>query len=615
MNQYYSLHVSLFLKTPLLSSGGEDATHGISRMFFRNAEDQIVLQGSHVKGKLREAMEEITALGKWGESDINSWFGPKTEDDPIQLNRARLQFSDFRLVQAQIPNRHHTQTRVSIDSQTGTSRENFLLTLETLYPSGTLTEWRGIINFFAASKSEANKMGMLFETGLRWIAAMGGIKGCGYGRLEKVQTALEVCQNLEKINANAGQQFYHIIFEFESELFVGGLVNHTNFRESQKIIPGSVIKGALARFLNELCGVSVNKPIDKTNTAVSGSFPQLAERFSQIGISHAFPCPPLQNIRAVTIPFSVVKDSQDNYSDVALCPSPMLDQEGKAPEFQIDWKNPHAKDADFGWPKCGMINKTRTRIESKTRTAKEEALYTFQYLSPYANRQNQQSNAPSSKLRWIANITLPSGFSQKIIKEIQQALNNGWCFLGKRNTRFTATLHSGHAPSKIAPHPNGLLIDDVAIVSLQTDALLFDAYEQAKSANQLDLRQLYQEYWNQATGGTCEMTDTFFARQKFWGGYIARRFKALSENHYYPFILTAAGSVFKLKARDPESARTQLQTLQTYGLPLPESIISKINKNGIPNDKIWEYCPFVPENGFGEININLKYHWEHQFQS
>lgn len=613
MNQHYDLHVSLYLKAPLLSSGGEDAARGLSRRFYRNAEGRLVLQGSHVKGKLKEAMRELLPMGHWIESELDSWFGKDADDHPTLLERARLQFSDFFLAQSQVSATSSSQTRVAIDKQTGTSRENFLLTLETLFPAGTSTEWQGCISFSAADQTTAEAMRVKLDAGLRWIAAIGGVKGSGYGRLEKVATRLETFKAAESSRAtDPKQQHYHLVFEFDSDLFVGGLVNKTNFRESQRVIPGAVIKGALARFLNESCGVSPEAAIDETNPNVVEHFEHLARNFAQLRISHAFPAPPAQNQRPVTVPFSAVKDSHDRYFDAALCQSPQLDQSGKAPEFQIDWKDPNAKDADFGWAKCKAVNKTRTRILGQTRTAKAEALYTFKYLSPFAYESATSPTSPSGKIRWIANLTLPEGNPQAIVAEIDRVIASGWRFLGKRQARFKATLNPGHAPAYLAQHEDGLLVDGLAVVSLQTEALLFDAYEIVRAKTPFDVRKLYQDYWLEATSGACEMTGVFFARQQFSGGYVARKFQALAEGNYYPFVLTSAGSVFVLRAFNT-AAGSELQKLQESGLPLPQAIKSKFAGKGVPEDQIWRHCPFVPENGFGEININLDWHWQNQF--
>ena len=43
------------------------------------------------------------------------------------------------------------------------------------------------------------------------------------------------------------------------------------------------------------------------------------------------------------------------------------------------------------------------------------------------------------------------------------------------------------------------------------------------------------------------------------------------------------------------------------GLPLPKWALAEY---GQYNRALWENCPFVPENGYGEIAVNLAWHWD-----
>ena len=80
---------------------------------------------------------------------------------------------------------------------------------------------------------------------------------------------------------------------------------------------------------------------------------------------------------------------------------------------------------------------------------------------------------------------------------------------------------------------------------------------------------------------------------------------------YYPYVLTEAGSVFILRAHSQEItlARERLEYLEQHGLPHPDGI-----KRTRP-DELWRDCPFVPENGYGEICINLAWHWEKNYDN
>ncbi len=607
MNQSYELKITLTLKAPLISSGGGDVTRGWNRIFYRNSDGKLALQASHVKGKLREAINELTQMNALKSVNVDELFGKENGAGQYLPETAALHFSDFLFAGTASISK---LTKVSINPQTGASKENFLQIMESIVPSGSLTEWHGKISFFAADDSAAKSLANNLTAGLKWITAVGGAKGSGCGRLEEVKTVLQPAQPSKQIAPVLPvNRDLSLIFEFENDLFVGGVTKKTSYAESQQIIPGAVIKGALAKFLNQLCGTQpLAKAIDAQNQLVQKQFPILAECFSSIHFSHAFPAPPAALVRPVTLPFSIVQaaatdSSKKPFVDVANKAEPFLDASGKAPVFQIDWKNDDGIKADFGWVNCEIINKTRTAIDPQTRRAKEDKLYTFQYLTPYAK--NKQTTA---KVRWIAYVRFPEmddGKLQKLMDEFYQLMRSGWNTMGKRSTRFNCNFAAGRPPAKIRSSSD-VFRNGEAIVSLQTDALLFDGSNLAAQRHTLNLHQIYNDYWQQATKQSCELV-RFFARQKLMGGYLAKRYRLTPK--YYPFVLTEAGSVFVLRANNLENATDCLRRLQEDGLPLPNEIVQRV-----PDDKQpWQVCPFVPENGYGEINLNLACHWDENF--
>lgn len=627
MNKPYQLKVSLTVKAPLISSGGGDVTRGINRIFYRNADGDVAMQGSHIKGKLLEAMQALAHLNAVPDLDIASLFGAGSDEHHLKEGlqaehfipkRAALHFSDFLLEAADPQLGNGRLTRVSIDRRTGTSKENFLQTVEQLFVPGKPVSWVGTISFFAASPEKAQAISRSLTLGLKWITALGASKGTGYGRLSEVTTSLEEWQPPETVHITADESTaYALHFQFIDDLLIGGTTRKGNYIESDPVIPGAAIKGSFARFLNRLCGANPDTlAISRENAPVYAKFPLLAEYFSQLHFSHAFPVKASQAERPVVVPLSTVQTTAGagtgKYFDVARLEAPKLDANGRAPLFEIDWKSSDATVGallgEFGWTSCEIINKTRTAIDSRTRRAQDEMLYTFQYLTPYESGYAAKSKTEKAqhRVKWIANLRFPGAddaVRNKMAREFTDAVRQGWHTLGKRNSRFNLTVEPGCAPDKIPPPPAADLKDQLAIVTLQTDALLFDGRALAGQAGEVDLRQVYQNYWDQATGGSCELA-RFFARQKFAGGYLAKRFRLYPS--YYPFILTVAGSVFVLNVKDLERAQTALSGLSRQGLPLPDAI-----RQRIPRDKAaWEVCPFVPENGYGEIKINLPWHWD-----
>jgi len=610
MNKQYELILKLSIKGPFITSSGADAARGLNLIFSRDIHGRLVINGSHVKGKFREAIRDLKQLKLLSNvDDIENVYLGKVNADGVYLpERGKLHFHDFFLDEACLSDQKNKLTRVKIETKTGTAKENSLLNIEDWFKTGSISKWTGKITFFANNEKEAEAIRQDIIMGFKWITNFGAIKGNGYGRLEKVTAKLNPLKLRKSVQSKTVRnEELALRFEFKNDLFIGGIARGTTFKESQKVIPGAVIKGSLARFLNELCGAEkLTDHINPENEKVHKKFPMLTRYFSQIQFSHAFPSHGKAKERPVVIPFSTVKDTDGKPWDIALTENAILAPNGKALEFQIDWKDFSKLNKLFGWAECQTINKTRTAIEKHTRTAHEEMLYTFQYISPYqmpSSSKNSKRSDRIQKIRWLAKMRLPD--INKIGKEFDHlcdelytAFNSGWRYLGKRDARFNLDVYPGEVENQMPKHTKGNLVDNLAIIALQTDAFLFDGYRLAPE-NNIDLHEVYKRYWDGVTENSCEMIK-YFARQKMSGGYLIKRFNPYPS--YYPYILTEAGSVFILRAKI-DKAQNVLQSLEMKGLPLPKDITSDKNKEP------WQVCPFVPENGFGEICINLAWHW------
>ncbi|NTU50032.1 MAG: hypothetical protein HGA87_03935 [Desulfobulbaceae bacterium] len=631
MNQQYELTVRLTVKGPVISSGGGDGARGLNRVFSLNAENQTIFRGSHVKGKLREALRELSAVLPDKNYDLHVLFGKeqeKEDSDPRHPKRASVRVSDFTLAEDPGSSRIGRNTRVSIDRRTGTSREQHLQMLEKRFESGSSKTWIGTISFFSPDENAAKALGKQLEIGLKWITALGGTKGTGYGRLEKVVTEITSCQPSAAVSLDGEGAVFPLCFEFVDDLLIGGQKKpKSNFVESEKIIPGSAVKGSLARFLNQICGVTPDTlSIDQSNSAVAaaGAFPLLAKYFSRLRFLHAFPVPPGQTARPVVLPYSAVQansaDGELPFCDIALLEGPVLDIKNRAPRFLIDWKESDESveklQKSFGWGSCEIINKTRTAIEEKTRTAEEEKLYTFQYLTPYQLTGCGEPTGEKKRVRWISRLILPQlelDEKQLLLQELNRAIHHGWRYMGKRDARFRLVdIGKETAISRVASRKRTLSQGDLAVILLQTDTLMFDAKALAARKSKVDLQNVYKEYWNKVTGGSCELL-RFFARQHMSGGYLAKKLYPLYSGCYYPYVLTEAGSVFVLEVQCPD-ANTVLNNFIENGLPLPPQITALFPEGKAPWD-YWKKCPFVPENGYGEIIVNLDWHWENCLSS
>lgn len=631
MNTFHELKVELTVRAPFISGGGGDAARSLNKLFVRRSDGWIAINGSHIKGKLREALNDLrkalkelsNQLGIPDEVKIIDLFGPDESTDRAEERKhpqatldyrmkGQLHFSDFIVtspsIQADCSANQKRLTKVRIDSSTGTSKEQALQIVENLFDSGTPVTLLGTISFFSET-GEAASTAEILSVGLKWITALGGSKGSGFGRLERVGTTLRSSVPVFPQILSGHHQEFSIHFEFLDDLLIGGIKKATYFVESENVIPGGAIKGSLARFLNRLCGTIPDwTAIDKQNGAVSAQFPLLAEHFFQIRCSHAFPVEFDRTQRPLAIPFSAVtvKGDKDIY-DVALLDQESFIRQPGHPSFQINWKSFEKAHRLFGWTLPEIINKTRTAIHEESKRAQDEKLFTFQYLTPFQPRKTGRATC-REKIKWIADIRLPDcepEMQRKLAEEFFNAIQQGWQYLGKRDARFNFSIHEPE-PRAFNEHFEEFspeTCDGQAIVVLQTDALMFDGKTLAENATHFpDLHAVYKQFWDEVTDGSCEMI-RFFARQKFAGGYQAKNSFQLHK-HYYPFVLTEAGSVFVLEIKNPDKADNILKQLRQSGLPLPSDIKKLIPKG----TEHWQQCPFVPENGYGEIAINMAWH-------
>jgi len=83
-----------------------------------------------------------------------------------------------------------------------------------------------------------------------------------------------------------------------------------------------------------------------------------------------------------------------------------------------------------------------------------------------------------------------------------------------------------------------------------------------------------------------------WASQRMAGHYYSYRFRAYGKGHYMPFELTEAGAVFEFEGTDA----AKLSTLLAQGVDA-----LRLEGNNLQSMS-WSECPFVPENGYGEMS-------------
>jgi hypothetical protein len=91
-------------------------------------------------------------------------------------------------------------------------------------------------------------------------------------------------------------------------------------------------------------------------------------------------------------------------------------------------------------------------------------------------------------------------------------------------------------------------------------------------------------------------------------------------DNYRPWLLTETGSVFVLQGKEgahPEEIEDNKKLINRWlsqGLPITESV-NKWYRLGDNPSRYWQHTPFVPENGYGEIAVNLQHETVVQLKS
>lgn len=578
-----TINITLGIKGPILCKAIASSSWGIDATFDRNYKGIPYIDRSHIKGKLKEALRELGV----SKTFIDTWLGKGDSDGGMLI------ISDFYCSDSPSYVRFDNKlTRTKKDRDRGVVDDTALIYMENAFPLRDAPyKWEGCIEFIT-DDSSIDQIYKEIVAGLKWITAVGAEKVIGFGKIVSVEATL-VREDLNLPNpsllpANPASEWFTITIEAEEPLLIGGVQRAANYRESESIIPGGMIKGALAETLNMLCGVNnpVSTSINDQNTKVSKHYPLLSKHFSDIRFTHAFPT--TGDKRPVVIPYSTVAEGASFY-DVALEEGVQLIN-NKAPFFQTDWKD---YPDDFGWAMPRYVAKTRTAIDEHSRRAEDSMMFTYQYVCPVDSSDN--------KIIWRGLIHLPKEERASLHAELLDAIpriNR----IGKRRSRVKVSITPGKCEHAQIEN-DAMTTDNIVIVSLQSDALMVNPDDMLKGRQTAEiLHELYCKYWKETSGNSMEMV-RFFAHQKMLGGYLVKKHGGT----YYPFYLTGAGSVFVLKMSNTDNAKAKIEEWKTKGLPVPEWAKTKYNKSG---KELWETCPFVPENGYGEVMVNLKWHFD-----
>ena len=601
MKGWFEYTLSLVVRAPVLTQGLEGARVGLDASFLRDECGRPVLSGDQVKGLLRAAYGDGA-----GASAI---FGPAHSGEDETGNRepvrSGINISDCSLRQIGAPvadpadavtkpvwgdwmdGAGSSRVRVAIDAESGRALDGHLQFAENIARSGTLLRFEGRIFLRDALKNEIKNLG----DALQRIPAFGAFRSVGWG--EHLTGLSEIAGPVAASGATYPQsgEVFQVEVSFDRPLLVGAGLGAGNVFTGSTIIPGTVIKGALAAALH-------------ADGAVSEA---LDAALSACRISHARPLSANGEPLERALPLSLVKGykgSEPVFADMALAPGKAALIAGKASDYLLDWKSD-----DFGKAIAKLGRPTddgprhlqRTRVKIGTEgVAEDKNLFVFE---PVASLRDDGSP-------WVWRFRLDlRDTDPESRKKLLSTLADGLAGVGKTDAVMQVrSIRSAELAA--APIPSLSEADtDLWAITLETSAMMLDPDDDP------DAQVQYAAYWVFAleTLGLLE-TDAsqvklvnLFATDYLAGGYVALRYQPYGAENYRPFWMTSPGSVFVLSA--PKELRSQIATaLQTalhQGLPVRWPVKAELGKK-----QDWQVCPFIPQHGFGEISLLGKVHEE-----
>lgn len=610
MKAYYTIQVELTLEGPILTSGGEMSEPGIDAPMARDHLGRFMLPFSLVKGKVRDAFNDLGAKDKEGvfndiatlerigttPAQLDEWLGQKCHDGQFDPERGLLRVTDF---VTDNPGGKRVIDRIQLDQETGSVAGRMLQMVEAPFDYGEHVTFRGEIEFAAASPKNAKDIATAVDQALRWIPAFGAYRTIGFGRTHSVKVHDPVAVPNQATGRADSTDVLSYSMALDRPLCVVGKKHSRNHFESEEVISGAVLKGTVARMIVELSG----REAKFVGLGTSADFPELCEHFEKIRFAEARPRGVESKTRPIEPPLSIVTSpaavAKGGIYDVALATGPCLIH-GAAPAFRPDWKDHEASRvrAYFGWSDLPRERRTRTAIDENTWRAKDEQLFSYGLVLP-----SRKSGDSTESFVWDGNIGLesvPANSRAAVRDQLVKLLSLGIRGIGKSRAVGRLSWKTVTAEGN-----RTFAVGATVVVTLQTEFLMTDP-ELLQGANARSLSEAYAAFWHEASSGSLKLV-RYFARQSLQGGFLSQR--SFGKGKYEPFLVTDRGSVFVLEVVG-ENAGQRLDDWITVGLPVPAWVRTRYqseDRSGQPRP-LWQTCPFLPHAGYGEIALNLPCH-------
>lgn len=585
---YYSYRLSVSLRAPFVLAASGRQAFGVDISQIRDPDGCVVIPGTHIRGVLHHAWDWLGADGPLGRDRLFGRSGTADGAEAELVPSGLLWFTDLKL-KSDVSGVCQSVTRVSIDDATGTAADGHLIAIEQIADIGETVEFEGHCTTFLHDPAHATELREQLELALSSVSSLGRFKTVGYGRVVEyhVGPPERIADALGPASAAKGRRLM-LRFTPDRPFLVDISRPDMNTLQGASIIPGGVLKGALARKF-ALAGLAPDRK-------------PLASVLSRLRIGHAFP--EANGIRSASDNLDAVANEKvipirhDKYRVTKFA------SEANLPAFRRDWKEKWRNEWHrMGWSPTAveMTTETRTHVAiSREKNAAEDGkLFTSTTVVPIINGK--------AVAEWCAEIYWPgetSGPEYDLLLQCLGQFESGLFTLGKTNATIRGTIDMRTGPSPIK-QTNFYRVELLTAANL----LLAEHLDDSK-----DYERAIDNYWRIASQGNLQLArldrdgnlvsasapaacePAMYLQHSYRNDYLVR-WHAQSRS---PLVLTTPGSVFLLEATDRKAAADRLSGLIETGLPIA---VWKGTDPDLSEPVSYRDNPFVPENGYGAISV------------
>jgi hypothetical protein len=562
--------VEICLRSPFLFKGVTNTQIGVDAAFLRDEQGRSIIPGPQIRGVLKAALGAMVDAGYPG-LDLNMLFGGESAGENAEgrniPDRGAVNFSDLTMVEpagleaGQI-------TRIEIDAATGAVKTGALQVIELAAPLGKECLFAGTLIMQFKDRDSADHHQAAVMKAVKLVPAIGALKSAGFGEVVAVPTVITHMTGKDRAIPAAAKapDVQNGLYEvaFDRPLLVDAIRIADNIFESARIVPGAAFKGALAETLR-IAGHDTMKG-------------DLADSLSRLRISHAHPKSADGALLDLPIPMSWAfwedSENQTRFHDLsqwqrgeaALSPAGAGGVQkalGLVSDAKQKIKDEARDKGKIPSMQASYLSRTQVAIDAETVSAMESKLFSTVLLQTAGAAWNVELD--------YSRISKPDHAAL-----FHAVLSCGLDGIGR--TGAVAQFRWLNAVPEVAALGNTLTF------TVLTPAVMVDG-KKAEGDFFSQCAAYFKEHFEGAE------LENMFAARKLGGGYLSHRYRAYDKS-YYPFVLTAPGSVFRLSLPTQE-ARAAAREALIHGLPAA-TLDGKT--------PTWETCPFVRENGYGAIS-------------